>query len=169
MSNPVMKTKYTENEVGAMRALAAELNLMAPDIFWTMKIADLAVIANGCGPDSWPEWMREQAGKFADFPLATLIHDVEFHFSNGNKKDWAFATWAYGENAKTETNYRYPFKWSWARFMKRMELGSHREIAVKALELGSWEGWVECSKRGAPRQGEAQTPRQGEALPGAAQ
>lgn len=147
MSNLVMKTKYTENEVGAMRALAAELNLMVPDVFWTMKVAQLAEIANGCGPDSWPTWMREKAGKFADFPLATLIHDVEFFLSNGQKKEWAFATWAYGQNAKTESDYRYPFQWNWTRFMKRMELNSHRHIAVEALENFSWDAWVDCAKR----------------------
>ena len=152
MSNIVMKTKYTEREVGKMRTAAADLMLMAPDIFWTMKIADLVEIANGCGPDSWPEWMREQAGKFADFPLATLIHDVEFHFSNGDRKAWAFATWAYGENAKIETADRYPLTWSWERIRKRMQLASHRKLAVEALELGSWGAWVDAGKRRAERE-----------------
>ena len=156
MSNLVMKTKYTENEVGAMRALAAELNLMAPDAFWTMKIVELAEIANGCGPDSWPEWMREQAGKFADFPLATLIHDVEFFLSNGHKKEWAFATWAYGENAKAETADRYPLTWSWERIRKRMQLASHRKIAMEALELGSWDAWVSAGQRRVERERIAQ-------------
>ena len=147
MADYTMKVKYTVAEVGRMRLIAGDLNLIAHDDFWTMPVEELARIANGCGPDSWPDWMRERAGRFADFPLATLLHDVAFDRSNGQKKEWALANWAYGQNAMTETNYRYPFQWSWERFMKRLELNSHRKIAVKALEAGSWGAWVEAARK----------------------
>lgn len=142
-----MKTKYTVFEVGALRVTAGKLNMQAPESFWTATVQELADVANGVGPDSWSVGLRKVAGKIAEFPISTLIHDWDFFKSNGHKKDWATATWRYEVNTDTEINHRWPFKWSWSRFMKRHQMYAIREGAVAVLELGSFNAWVECSKR----------------------
>ena len=142
-----MQTTYTERQVGNMRVMARALGMLAPDSFWTAPIAELAQVANGCGPDSWPEWLRDKAGDIAEFPITTLIHDWDFYKSNGHKKDWALSNWRYDVNAGMEIDSRWPPKWSWERFMKRRQMQAVRRAAVTVLELGSFEAWKECANR----------------------
>ncbi len=75
---------YTSEQAAALQAQARWLHLRYPRKFQQMPPAQLAGIANGYGPDRWPEKVRGViTWIFRHYPAPAAIHDVRYEFSDG--------------------------------------------------------------------------------------
>ena len=100
---------YTVEHIVAIREQARRLGLSAPEIFWTMPAETLAGIANGYGPDRWPEFLRQLVSWiFRDYPAPAAIHDVRYEFSDGGESGRRTADDEFSANLKLAWRRRYP-------------------------------------------------------------
>ena len=77
---------YSNEETAQFQRLAVELGLKYPACFVEMSAGELAAIANGYGPDSWGEDLRNiLTWIFRKYPIPAAIHDVRYDFSDGKE------------------------------------------------------------------------------------
>lgn len=77
---------YTESDINFMRQQAVELRLKYPAEFMTTPASRLVQIANGYGPDRWPEKMRRMLSWiFRYYPAPAAIHDLRYELSDGSE------------------------------------------------------------------------------------
>lgn len=137
----------TVDEVVALRNRAYELKLEAPRGFWELPAAALAKIYNGCGPDSWTDSMRQFATMvYANYKPEIAIHDYEYEMSDGTRANWHAANNRFRTNTLRTIDTLWP-RWKFWRVLRRNAELAKRELAVTALENGSWDAWVDACKR----------------------
>ena len=105
-----------------LRRLARRYRLEAPQDFWTGSEVWLEDVANGIGPDRWPEERRQAIRDllaeatdpdFADaVVVCAAIHDVEYHLGQTDA-DRAAADDRFGRNLRRCARARHPWPERW--------------------------------------------------------
>ncbi len=142
-----------ESDIRHVRALRSEIkrmNLSRQPAFDNMSDYELAKIYNGYGPDSWPVAIRDAVTWCYDnWEVLALIHDLDFHLSDGTRRGWMEATARWQINGSLALSDRYPMRkfWLWPA---RMIAWAKLRASLRALQLCSWPAWVSaCGRRGA--------------------
>ena len=134
-------------EVVAIRKEVVRLNLSRPPHFDALTDIDLAKIYNGYGPDSWPEAIRDAVTWFyRHWVVLAIIHDVDFHFSDGTRRSYLEATARWSINYSLALSDRYPMTKPWL-YPARAWAWAKLRLSLRALQLGSWPAWQEASRR----------------------
>ena len=138
-------------EVAAIRKEVVRLNLSRTPQFDALTDHELAVIYNGYGPDSWPVAIRDAVTWiYRHWTALALIHDVDFHFSDGTRRSYLEATARWAINYSLALSDRYPMTKPWL-YPARAWAWTKLRLSLRALQLGSWPAWQEASRRRARR------------------
>ena len=99
---------YSEEEAASFQMLAMECKLKYPAEFINMPPSELAHIANGYGPDRWPEDFRKVINWFfRHYPAAAAIHDVRYELSDGREPTRRAADAEFSANMLILWHHRY--------------------------------------------------------------
>ena len=140
-------------DVVAIRKEVERINLSRPPHFDALTDIDLAKIYNGYGPDSWPAAIRAAVTWiYRHWKTLALIHDVDFHFSDGTRRSYLEATARWNINYSLALSDRYPMTKPWM-YPARAWAWTKLRLSLRALQLGSWPAWQEASRRRERRQG----------------
>ena len=104
---------YKNCEMKRIKEEAAALQLKYPAEFADMPCSTLAGIANGYGPERWPENLRKLVTWiFRHYPAPAAIHDVPYEFSDGSELTRKAADAEFAANLKIVWKYYYGrFRW----------------------------------------------------------
>lgn len=107
-----MKADLTHIQM--LRKKAEELKLEGYERLAGYSDYSLYEIYNGAGPERWPDFIRVVITEILDlFEAAFLIHDVEFHESNGERGNWIDTNNRCVKNMRRIINDEYPvFAWN---------------------------------------------------------
>ncbi|MBE6368383.1 MAG: hypothetical protein E7052_10840 [Lentisphaerae bacterium] len=101
---------YKESEIIAMQQEAAALKLKFPAEFLQLPPSELARIANGYGPERWPESMRKILNWiFRYYPTPAAIHDLRYEFSDGREPTRRAADAEFAANLRIVWKNKYAF------------------------------------------------------------
>ena len=99
---------YKNCEAKHIKEEAAALHLKYPAEFADMPCSKLAGIANGYGPERWPENLRKLATWiFRNYPAPAAIHDVRYEFSDGSELTRKAADAEFAANLKIVWKHCY--------------------------------------------------------------
>lgn len=144
-----------------LRRLGRRYRLQAPQDFWTGSEVWLKHVANGIGPDRWPEERRhairdilaEIAGTdFADAAVVcAAIHDVEYH-EGKTEADRKAADDRFGRNLRRCARALHPWPERWFLKCERRPFLAEFAAALAMEQIveryGSEAFWA--GKTGAP-------------------
>lgn len=119
-------------EVSSLRDLANEYCLQGRELLCKYSDAQLACIYNGCGPERWPSWAREKLDGYVSlYAAAILIHDVQYHESDGNVATFDKVCESFEDNVCTIMGIRYPFfTWAMLKPSYRAERAYWRTVGI---------------------------------------
>lgn len=101
------------DEMAELRRRCEEYLLCDRSILVKYSNEQLAGIYNGCGPERWPNWVREKIDRFTWlFAPVILIHDIEFHETDGTDIMFDSVCEAFRENIEIILDAEYPL-WTW--------------------------------------------------------
>ena len=131
-----------------LRMNARAQKLDAPDTFWAFWDQErLNKIYNGYGPDRWPECVRDaMTWVYRHYEETALIHDFEYHFSDGSVAGWLSADSRFLKNIRKQRDLRYPRYKFWlipARLLDDAKIAA----AAWALELGGYTAYNDAFNR----------------------
>lgn len=117
--------------------------------FFDTPISELVTIFNGCGPDSWKDWMRWAATWiYRNFQAVIGIHDYEFQHSDGKPETLKTVNDNFLENAKIQLEDKYPIAtWRVWLYPLRAAAWGKIQFAYFALCNGSEEAWQSAHAR----------------------
>lgn len=138
--------------VAALLEQARGLRLLGVGGIECFSAARLAVMYNGAGPDWLPASVRSAlTKKLAWAEAAFLIHDVDFHFSDGTAESFAAANDRLEHNCLTLANVTHPMGDS--SHLQRAEARTEALIVGEACRRFGWKAWLEAHEKNLPRQG----------------
>lgn len=141
-----MKADLTHIQM--LRKKAKELKLEGYERLAGYSDYSLYEIYNGAGPERWPEVIRCVITEILDlFEAAFLIHDVEFHESNGGLGNWIDSNNRCVENMSRLINDEYPvFAWKFAYnwLMRRRWKAKALAVAVAINSDLCFDAWLEA-------------------------
>jgi hypothetical protein len=141
---------YTVEEIIFMQTQAEEMQLQYPKEFVLMAPEKLQDIANGYGPDRWPETVRKTlTWFFRHYPVPAAIHDLRYELSDGIEPTRRAADAEFAANLLTVWKKRYG---GW-RFINPLALYERWKLSTAALlthEFGRL-AWQEAYKRNQER------------------
>lgn len=143
----VMALESQAMDVAAIRKEVERINLSRTLQFDALTNIDMAAIYNGYGPDSWPKEIRAAVTWiYRHWKTLALIHDVDFHFSDGTRRSYLEATARWSINYSLALSDRYPMTKPWL-YPARAWAWTKLRLSLRALQLGSWPAWQEASRR----------------------
>ena len=75
------------DEIRRLRAACEDMELEGREVLGKYTDGELAEIFNGIGPESFPSWLRVALDAIhPSLAPVALIHDVEWHESDGNRE-----------------------------------------------------------------------------------
>jgi hypothetical protein len=114
------------------------------------SIETLRAAYNGCGPERWPQAIRDLLdSRTSDYAPAVLVHDLEFHQSDGTARRLAAANDRFRRNLEATFHHRYPLL-TWKILRPSYRLARARAKAVMmalALAISSVftrRAWLEA-------------------------
>ena len=148
-----MSNTATLEEIAELRKLCTDYDLDGRQILDGYLNSELTHIYNGAGPDSWHDWSRKTLTDFMTlYKPVVLIHDVQFHESDGTLGtfDKAVADWK--RNTRKIFDAEYPL-WTWR--MLRPSYRAERAYwysVMQASNLGissttAYNAWLDAYKR----------------------
>ena len=132
--------------VAELRDKAKELNLLGwESLFWSVALSDISARYNGCGP----EWMgadlrRRLTQRLAIYEPAFLIHDNDFHCSDGTRESFDAANDRLEHNCLTVANATYPYD---GEQLPRLKARNEALLIGEACRHLAWAAWRECHER----------------------
>ena len=116
------------------------LHLDYPSGFEDANAAELIELYNGAGPDWLPQWGRSVLTKALDlFEPAFLIHDYEFHHSDGTKKSFEEANERMYSNMKRLVKESYnPYSFKVFGYLR---WNAKAYAAYKSCVEFGWSAW----------------------------
>lgn len=116
---------------------------------------ELDEIYNGAGPDSWLPVARDILTELMKlFKPVVLIHDVQFHMSDGTNEEFDYTVECWCKNTRFIFDEKYPLIWSKWLFSRsyRKERGYWYTV-MKAGNLGisgssAFDAWIAAYRRG---------------------
>lgn len=102
---------YTPEEIIQFQADARKWQMRYPAEFMDYPPEKIAGIANGYGPDRWPEPLRDFISWiFRHYPIPGVIHDLRYELSDGASATRHAADAEFAANL--QINYRQRYGWS---------------------------------------------------------
>ncbi len=136
-----------EEDAGEVYKEVLELDLHRIPEFDTLSGAQFAAIYNGCGPDSWPENLRDvMTWVLRNFKPVIAVHDVEYAFSDGTRKSWDLTQAHWRMNLSYVVAHRYPLRKFWLLPL-RVAAWAKARAAMRVLAIGSWPVYRSAWKR----------------------
>ena len=103
----------TIERIQNLRRLCGRYGLEETGILDGYTDMELAAIYNGAGPDSWIPLARDAVTALMElFESAFLIHDTQFHGSDGLRESFEKTAECWKRNCRKVFETEYPF-WSW--------------------------------------------------------
>ena len=144
---------YSLTEIKAMQRSAVELELLCPDYFLQMPPDQLQKIANGYGPERWPESCRKAIGWFfRHYTVPAAVHDVRYEFSDGMEPTRRAADAEFRANLQLVWQQRY----GWLRWVNPVAIYDLIKLQT-ASQLTSEFGrraWLEAYRKNKNRRNE---------------
>lgn len=123
------------------------LNLHRIKGFDEISKMEFARIYNGCGPDSWPEEMRDiMTWIYRYFKPVMGVHDVEFDQGDGTTASWLITQDHWKKNLSIVLADRFPI-WKVWRLARRAFEWAKARFAYRALGVFAYNVYVESSKK----------------------
>ena len=98
----------------------------------TASLERIRAAYNGCGPDRWPENVRESLDDMTRlFAPSILVHDVDFDYSDGTDKRLHEANSRLHSNNRAILRHRYPLL-SWQMLKSEYRRERAKAVAVMA-------------------------------------
>lgn len=144
------KNFYSVETVEKIVAECRRLTMVVRAGFYDTAAAVLVRIFNGCGPDSWTDWMRGAASwVYRSFPCGIACHDYEFQHSDGKLETLKKVNDNFLLNCKRELDDKYPLVATWRVWLYPLRAGAWIKIqfAHFALCNGSEEAWQSAHER----------------------
>jgi hypothetical protein len=126
------------------------LKLGSPDGFKSAGVDELTGLYNGAGPDWLPQWGRKVlTGALELFEPAFLIHDYEFHHSDGKEKTFIKANKRMYKNMKKLVAASYspcdPVTFFMYVYWRLKALAAYRSCA--RFGWSAWQDGVEANEQ----------------------
>ncbi|MBR1609170.1 MAG: hypothetical protein IJ678_06090 [Kiritimatiellae bacterium] len=126
-----------EAHVASLRALANEWELEGREILDAFTTQGLAGIYNGLGSDGMPAWLRSAATYLSpDLEPVALIHDVEWHLSDGSREGFTASNERFRRNGCRAAKARF----GWADPRRYLLMHRARRFA-NYCRLFGWSAW----------------------------
>lgn len=140
---------YTPGKCANIRACALALGMDADPRYWSSTPEELALIFNGCGPDSWKDGLRKAASwVYRTFPEAVSIHDLDFQFSDGTDEGLEKVNNRFLKNSQKKLEFVYPIAtWKVWLYPLRSVAWAKMRVAFFALKNGAEKAWKEAHER----------------------
>jgi len=118
---------------------AESLQLENREIIRKHTLEELCAIYNGIGPDSFPEWLRDVISSLhPSLAVVALIHDVEWHESDGSKEKFADSNARFKRNGYKVAKSEY----GWYNLLRYIVMNDARRFGNLCQHFG-WSAW--CS------------------------
>lgn len=131
-----MGNKY--KEVKTLLGLCEYYSLENYEIAKKYSASELTKIYNGIGPDSFPEWLRDVLDFLhPSFGPVVLIHDVEWHESDGTRESFNKSNERFARNGIKIAKKEY----SWWNPRRYIVINKAKRFAAYCQMFG-WNAWV---------------------------
>lgn len=115
--------------INELRKKCYELELEGKEILDKYTDEDLEKIYNGIGPDAFPDWVRDFITELnPSLAPVALIHDVEWHESDGTEKTFHESNFRFRRNGNAVAK-----TYAWY-CLRRYIVWNHTRLFYKALE-----------------------------------
>lgn len=133
----------TEYAVSILRRMCVDMKLENARILDKYTDAQLALMYNGIGPNSFPDWLIDILNNAApELAPSCMIHDVEWLESDGTKASFKASNDRLRRNGKITANFMYGF-WHIKRYIIRWDA----RIMSKACQKFGFGIWASYCKR----------------------
>jgi len=124
-----------------LKAICRKYSLEATQAFWDSDEVELAYIYNGAGADWMPSWSRKiLTAVLILFQGAFIIHDFDYHVSDGSKKNFDVANSRMKSNMKKILNTEFPFAKFWL-WWGRSRWWSKAKLTYEFCDRLGWSAW----------------------------
>lgn len=131
-------------KVAALRKKAVELKLENAGILDKYTDEQLSDIYNGIGPEAFPEMLRSLLDSLnPTLEPCALIHDVEWHESDGTEASWEASNKRFDTNGRILANAEYGW-WNPYRYIVRHRAGVFADACGTSV---GWAGWLACHEQ----------------------
>ena len=136
---------YSKEEALSFQRMAVECKLKYPAEFINMEPSELVNIANGYGPQRWPESFRKAVNWFfRHYPAAAAIHDLRYELSDGREPTRRAADAEFSANMLIlwHCRYRWQIYCNPVAWFDRWKLRSAGQLTARFGKAAWRAGWM---------------------------
>lgn len=130
---------FSVEDIAKFREIIALYELNYPEVMDHMSDYEIATIANGIGPDSWPQGLRKITTQlFGPYAVIHIPHDIRYEQHIGTREE---ADREFYDNALKIWRFRWGI-WRWVKlsaWRERLKLYAVYRLLVRFAKK-AWEG-----------------------------